>query len=371
MRKRTNTIIFLAFGLVIIFTMLFSASVDIVAGQTGTLTDIEEKLAGLSDEERAVLQHLFALSQEIAEMEKEVRRLGLDAEIVMDEIRELEKIIAAEQISYETKRDVFKQVLRSYQRMGPSSYLEIILDSGSLSVFLRRLNTLRDLTRNTGELLHSLQKSSEKLITEKNKLDETLLLLAEKQELLSATLIKTLRLKEENEGYLASLAEEREYYHGQLTVMQQAWEELKNFFPHVTREFSRIIEEEALPQKALKTTITLSGIKASIDEQALNEIISGHGLTEMVLRFYPGMVEIAVPDKSLAMEGIFILEGETLKFQAQEGCFYGIALQTESLEELFAEGDLLLNLKTLVGSNILRSIEIQAGRLELLIIPVL
>ncbi len=369
MHKRINTIIVLAFGLAIIFTLMFFDA-NIVAGQTGALTDIEEKLAGLSDKERVVLQHLFALSQEIAEMEKEERRLGLDAEIVMDEIRELEKIIAAEQISYETKRDVLKQVLRSYQRMGPSSYLEIILDSGSLAAFLRRLNTLRDLTRNTGELLHSLQESGEKLAAEKNKVAEKLPLLAEKQELLKTALAKSLRLKEENEEYLASLAEEREYYHGQLTVMQQAWEELKNFFPQVTKEFSRIIEEEALPQEALKTTITLSGIKASIDEQSLNEIISGHGLTDMVLRFYPGRVEIAVPDKSLVMEGIFILEGETLKFQAQEGSFYGMALQTGSLEELFAEGELLLNLKTLVGNNILRSIEIQAGRLELLIIPV-
>jgi dsDNA-binding SOS-regulon protein len=300
-------------------------------------------------------------------MEREESRFGPETENITREIQELETVITIQEIAYEIKREALKQVVRSYQRMGPSSYLEIILDSSSLADFLRRLNTLRDLTRKTGDLLGLLQESSEKLTAQKTKLAEKLVLLVETQEMLKESLLKAMLLKEEKEEYLVFLAEEREHYHNQLVNMQRAWGELTHFFPEVTKKFSRIIEEAYLPPEYLKLTMTLNGIKASILDTTLNDIIKGHGLSEMVFSFYPGRVEIAVPDKHLVLAGIFILEGETLKFQAQEGSFYGMALQTGNLEELFSEAELLLNLKTLVGDNILRSIEILDGQLELLI----
>jgi peptidoglycan hydrolase CwlO-like protein len=364
-KKRKLKLISLS-ALAIIFAVVILAS-GMVAGQSEISVNIEEKLNALSDEEKIVLQKLFILAQEIAEMEREESRLGPEMEKITSEIHELEKLIAAEETVYEKRQEALKQVLRSYQRMGPSSYLEIILESNSLAVFLRRLNTLRDLTRNTGELLGALQESSEKLTAEKIKVAEKLVLLAETQELLKESLLKTMQLKEEQQEYLASLAEEREYYHNQLANMQRAWSELTQYFPEVTKKSSRIIEDANLPPDALKTVITLSGIKASISDNTLNNIIMGHGLSEMVFRFFPGTVEIAVPDKNLVLAGTFILEGETLKFLAQEGSFYGMALKTENLKELFGEAELLLNLKTLVGDNSLRSIEILAGRMELLI----
>lgn len=357
-------------ALAIIVAVVCFAS-GMVAGQSGISVNIEEKLTALSDEEKTVLQKLFTLAQEITDMEREESRFGPEAEKITREIQELERLIAAEETVYEKKQEALKQVFRSYQRMGPLSYLEIILNSNSLAVFLRRLNTLRDLTHNTGELLGLLQESSDKLTSEKTKLAEKLVLLAEAQELLKESLLKTTQLKEEKEEYLASLAEEREYYHNQLANMQRAWNELKHYFPQVTMEFSRIIKEADLPPEALQTTITFYGIKASISENSLNDIITRHGLSEMVFGFYPGRVKIAVSDKNLVLAGIFILKGETLKFQVQEGSFYGMNLQTENLEELFGEAELLLNLKTLVGDSILRSIEIMDGQLELLIIPVI
>ncbi|MBS4030216.1 MAG: hypothetical protein KGZ63_02180 [Clostridiales bacterium] len=365
MLKTEKLKLFSLSALVIIIAVMVLAS-GMVAGQSKISINIEKKLAGLTDEEKIVLEKLFTLTQEIAEMEKEESRFGLETDKITREIHVLGNLIAAEEIVYEKKQEALKQVFRSYQRMGPSSYLEIILGSDSLAVFLRRLNTLRDLTRNTGELLGLLQESNEKLTAEKTKLAEKLVLLAETQELLKESLLKTKQLKDEKEEYLASLAEEREYYRNQLANMQRAWAELIHFFPEVTKKFSRIIEEANLPPDALKIVITFSGIKASISDNTLNDIIADNGLSEMVFGFYPGKVQIAVPDKNLVLSGIFILEGETLKFRAQEGSFYGMALQTENLEELFGEAELLLNLKTLVGDNILRSIAILAGRLELL-----
>ncbi|TAH59814.1 MAG: hypothetical protein EWM52_10270 [Methanosarcina mazei] len=82
-------------------------------------------------------------------MEKAEKELVLETEAIRKEIEDLEKAIAQEELVYEKKKESLKQVLKSYQRMGPGSFLEIILDSDSLSTFLQRMNILRDLARNT------------------------------------------------------------------------------------------------------------------------------------------------------------------------------------------------------------------------------
>jgi hypothetical protein len=60
------------------------------------------------------------------------------------------------------------------------------------------------------------------------------------------------------------------------------------------------------------------------------------------------------------------LEGHILKFQAQEGSFFGMPLAPGSIGELFQEGDLVLNLEPLLAGNVIHSLEIKEGYLELI-----
>ncbi|MGE5632220.1 MAG: coiled-coil domain-containing protein [Caulobacteraceae bacterium] len=366
-RKMKSIVIY---SLVVIFILqVFSAS--IVFGQPEPVTVIQKKLSGISEEEKKILQNLFTLTQEIEAAEQEEKSLAQEIKAMNQEIKGLEAVIAGEEAAYEKKREGLKQVLRSYQRMGPGSYLEIILDSDSLTTFLRRLNTLRDLTRNTGELLESLEKSKEELSAQKSGLTEKLVLLKTKQEQSKESLNKKLELKKEREDYLASLKGEREYYQKHLTGVQQMWDELKPLFSNTAREFSSIIEKGEFPPDALKITFSFFRVKGSIEEKVFNDIISKQAnLPRLTFTFQPDKITIELPDKNLILSGDFvIIEGNILKFQAKEGSFYGMPLKPESIEELFRDGDLVFNLKPLLGSSTLQSVEIQEGKLELLIIP--
>ena len=360
--------LFLVSSLAIAFTLvIFSTSM--VAGQVESLLEIKEKMAGISEVERENLQNLFILVQEIEDVERNEEGITREIQAINFEIKGLEVKIAGEESAYAKKREDLKQVLKSYQRSGPGSYLEILLNSENMTTFLRRVNTLQDLTRNTGDLLKSLEESREKLTTGKAERAEKLVLVEEKLKQSRESLNKKLKLKEDKEKYLASLKEEREYYQKYLVDIQQMWDGIKPLFIEIVNEFSRVIEEGNLPPDAIKTTFSFYRIMGSIDEKSFNDIITGDPrIPKIVFDFSPGKVEIRVPERNLVLTGKFVvLEGHTLKFVAEKGSFYGMPLEAGAIEELFKEGYLILNLKSMLGNSTLNSIDILDGKLEFII----
>ncbi|MBB6216127.1 peptidoglycan hydrolase CwlO-like protein [Anaerosolibacter carboniphilus] len=360
--------------LVLIFSIilvLMFFSIRMAEGQRDSSSEIQEKLAGISEEERQILQNLFTIAQEIKEIEKEEERIGLEKDTILEEIEALKGAVENEEIAYEKKKTVLKEVLKTYQKRGPGTYLEIMLDADSLTTLIRRINALRDLTRNTGELLDGMEASREKLSVEKTKLDEKLILLEEKQNAARESLNKKVQLMKEQEAYLNSLNDEKEHYQAQLANVQQMWDELKSLFSKISDEFSSMTKADKLPSNAIKTSITLFGIKGSIEEETFNNIIKENpSLLGMTLRFYPGRVDMNLPKKNLVLSGKFvILEGNILKFDVKEGSFYGMPLGSGAIEELMQEGYPTMNLKPLVGGNVLKSIELSEGKLEFLVMP--
>ena len=363
-KVNVKTLLFSCLILFFAFTILSSS---ITLDKVDPLSDIEKKLAEISDEEREIIQNLFVMTQEIEGLELEQKRVAQEIDDINEEIHDITMKIESEKSNYEKKRETLKQVLKSYQKRGAGSYIEIILESQNLTEFIRRLNTIRDLTRNTGRLLEVLEESEKKLSMEKINRAEKLSLMEEKQELLSESLTKKLLLKTEHERYLLSLEEDKSYYQQNLANIQLLWEEFKPFFAEITREFSSIIEEGHFPSNALKTTIAFPNIKGSIDEKTFNDIIKDQPkLGDMSIGFNSDHIEIRIPSKNLVLSGKFVIIDEhTLKFEVEKGTFYGMPLEVWVIEELFKEGHLILDLKPLIGKSIIQSVEVTEGYLEL------
>lgn len=363
--NRVKSIVISSIAVVLALTLF---SVNATVGQQSPFSEVKEKLSAISEEEKEVLQNLFILTQEIELMEKAEKELVLETEAIRKEIEDLEKAIAQEELVYEKKKESLKQVLKSYQRMGSGSFLEIILDSDSLSTFLQRINILRDLARNTEMLLEQLEASGKKLVDEKSELSAKLALLNDKQESLRKVINDKTELKAEKEEYLASLEGEKTYYQEYLYDLEKVWGELKPLMSETAEEFSRMIEEGGLPVDALKISFSLFEVKGIIDDNTINKVISANPrLEDMIFAFHPDSVEIRIPEKNLILNGIFIIQkGHILKFQAQEGSFFGMTLETGTLEELFGEEGMTLNLKPLLAGNNIHAVNIKEGYIEMI-----
>lgn len=343
------------------------------AGQAEPFQPIEEELSWLSLQEDETFKELFALSQAVENLERENKKLAHEMDQLMDEIEELESKIVVEESRNEKTMDGLAQVLKTYQRMGPASYVEIILDADSPGDFLRRINLLKDLARNTRQLLLSIEESKNALVNEKEKQHQKLAELTHKQEQMEKSLEKVVLLREKMREYLLSLEKEREYYQEQLIKMQQTWETLKPFFAETIKKLAEIIERGEIPLDGMKTRIALRGIHGSIEEATFNEIIAGHPeLPHVVFSFSRGQASLALPESHLVLEGIFVIVEKTaIMFQVTNGTFYGLPLDENTINELLQDNKLMMDFKSLIGSSVLRSIEIRDKEVELLIIPVL
>lgn len=353
----------------LVIALIVILPIGIVFAQEGPFAGIKEKMASISETERENLKNLFSYSQQIGKMEKEEERISREIKTTNGEIEGLKVRIEEEEFAYIKKLEDLKQVLKSYQRMGPGTYLEIILSSDNLTTLLRRVNTLRDLTGNTGKLMDLLEESKTKQLTEKADLAEKVALMEENRKQLRESLAKKRQLIEDQEKYLAALKEQRESYEESLANLEQNWDELKNSIPSIIKELSSIIDEGNISPETLNISYNLTSIKGTLDEETINAIISGHPrLPRIIFSFYPSYVEISLPDDNLVLSGVFVVnEAHTLKFQVKEGSFFGMPLDSGAIKDLFLKGDLVINLKLPLSYYSISSIKTTDGYLELTI----
>ncbi len=371
LRKKSSK--FLITCVMVIIFIVITFFLAIVDGQTGSSTEIQQKLLEISGEEKEVLEQLFTLIQEIETLERQKEKIIADIEVLNEQIAELEKTVSEETKLYKEKQEALKAVLESYQRGGAVSYLKIILESDSLSALLRRINILRDFTHNMGQLLKGLEHSREKLLNEGIVLSEKFEEIENKQKKMEASIADNLKKKDEIEKILSSMGEAREYYQNNLNHIHAMWDDLKIILSETKKEFSRIIENEDLPEEALKITFTLSGIKGSMEEQTFNDIIAEYSsFLEVLFHFNSDRVEMIIPEKNLTLFGQFeILDEHIIKFEIEGGNFYDLSLEADTIEELFSEWNMSLNFKPLIGNSKIKSIKVLDGYVELSIIPVL
>ena len=356
----------LIFILIFIVTFSIIGVKNRVSADVKPIEEVQNKLKGISDEERSLLDNLFKLTQEMEDMEREEAKANSEIETLQLEMKSLENKIEEQQKDYEDKLKILEMVLVSYQKSGPASYLETLLKAENLTSFLRSINILKDFSRNVGELLDSVEEGKKKLSEEKDKLTEKISVIDNKKKVLQESLDKKQKLKGEQEAYLNSFKEDKAHYETQLKNLEQMWKEIKVLFSNIVKDFRRIVQEGYFPQSKLNLSFNLPIIKGALYEETFNDVIKNYSnLPNMVFYFYQDKVVIEVPDKHLVLEGKFVIQGKTaFKLKVDKGTFYAIPLEASSIEELFKNGDLLIDIKDLAGERLIFDISVQSIKMK-------
>lgn len=343
------------------------------AGLADPFLLIEDELSWLSLKEDEIFQELFTLSMTLDNLERETETLVKEIEQIEKEIRQLEREIGLQEQRHQQTVRALAQVLRTYQRMGPASYVEIILDSKDLSDFLGRINLVKVLAKNTRQLWQTIEENMAELNLEKEKHLAKLAELTAKQEEIAKIRAEAISVREQLAEYLLSLEQEKEFYREQLIQMQQTWEQLEPFFAKTIQELAETIDWDKIPQDGVETRISLRGIYGFLKEDTLNKIIGEYPeLAGVEFRLTPGQASLILPDSRLALDGIFVIvDKSAISFQVTKGRFYGFPLGQNTIDSLLEDNQLVIDFKPLIGNNELRSIEIREQEVELLIVPVL
>lgn len=353
--------------LLIVFSLLLPRGV--FAERQKDIDSIQEKLNSISEEEKQILETLFSQVQEIQELERNSDALGIEINIIQGEIENLEVGIERAELGYERNLLGLEKVLKSYQRMGAASYIDIVLESDSIASLIRRINILRDLSRNSKNLLEEIQEDKNKLSEEKLNLSLALNRLEDKQSEIESNLEELRKLVAEKEDYLDSLEGDRDLYEERLDYISIIMDELQYILNEFTLEFDKVIKSGGFPRNAVEESITLKGVRGVIREKTFNNIIASHdNLPNMEFAFKDGEISMKVPDKKLYLSGNFVIEDNTiLKFQPERGSFLEMPLEKATMDELFKQGNFLLNLKPLIGNVKIKTVQVKDKYIELIV----
>lgn len=337
---------------VLAVSILFSPSE--ATGEVKPITDAEEQLEGISKEEQETLEKLFTYTQEIEEMERQQESISSEINKLVVEIESLDASIAKEQEDFDFNLDIMERVLVSYQRNGPASYLDILLNAEDLTSFIKNLNLIKDITKNTGVLLSSIEESKQILEYNKQNLSNSKSLLETRRLELEEPIANKKRLLKEQEEYLDSLEEEKIIYQKYLDNLKLMWDNLKILFSEIVDEFTRIVRADHFTMEDLKVEFSFLSVKGSLQEDTFNRILNDNStLADMFFTFDNNKVRLEIPEYKLALVGYFIIQDKSsLLFVPEEGTFFEMSLELESIGELLNRQPLLIDFESIAGDMI-------------------
>jgi peptidoglycan hydrolase CwlO-like protein len=335
---------------IVLVIMMISILLPIQAsGKVKQITDTEEKLNSITMEEKAVLEELFTLNQKIEELEAEEAKINGDIDELKDQIEEMQQQIDSKQKDYDTQLQVLKQVLVDYQRGGPATYLEILLNAGDLSEFLKSINVIKDISHNVKELLVTLKDAKKELEEEKAKLDKKAEELLAKQAELAENLKSNKKIQEEKQAYLNSLLENKDYYEEQLNNLELIWSNCQSLFPKLAKEITDTINEGYFTFDDLNMKFGIGDMSGYLSEETFNNILADKKeLSGITFDFSENQVILNVPEEHLMLTGNFVISGDNeIRYEVTGGTFYDMPLEQVSIDELFKNGPLIIDFKSI------------------------
>ncbi|GAU77261.1 hypothetical protein F3D3_1875 [Fusibacter sp. 3D3] len=329
--------------------------------------EAESKLNGISSDEKNVLEQLFLLSQEIDNLTLKEDQLNQDIEHIKIEIKAMEVTIETHNKAYQEMLIKLGETLKDYQKRGANSYFELVFSSDSVKTFVQKLNILRDYTNSNKKLMDEIEARKKSLDTAKQNKAKDLQALEQSEFDLKMTIQNKMETKATLEASLENLKTERVQYEAYLTEVQETWNTLKPLFRETVDAFSRLVVSDGLPYDAIDLEFSLKGVKGRLEESVFNGILAHQTeLPKLVFEFHTDLMSLSIPEKKINLLGHFeIVEGHILKFIVTEGTFYGLPLEQDSMDELFSEGYMSIDLTYLLEGYKIDTVTLKENILEL------
>ncbi len=192
------------------------------------IDEYKKQIESKQRSESSVVKELERLELELSLSQKELDYLIARIQYLNDRIFETQEEVAEVENKTEHKKNVFSDRLVCLYKAGTTSYLEILLDSTSISEFMARLHYLREIAQDDARLIEEYKQLRQEL--------------AEKKQLLENDLndLKWARnQQEEKRAVVASRSADRQQY---LTELRQDRKKLEEALDQIERE-SKALEQ--------------------------------------------------------------------------------------------------------------------------------
>lgn len=178
-RRSTQIIVSILVGVMLLFCQMapgLASSLDQkkeeLSEVNSQLKERKQQLRENEQQQQNVVKELDRIEQDIAQISSELEKYDQELSTLQQSIDEIEPQLKEKEEALEEKTEVLHQRLRDIYMQGNLSYLEVLLDSTSMSDFLTRLDFLKRLMDNDAKLVNETAAERDEIARQKHELEQ-------------------------------------------------------------------------------------------------------------------------------------------------------------------------------------------------------
>ena len=174
--KKNLTIAIITILLLSLCSQSFAVDLNELQEKQNTInTQIDQKneeLTGVKKEISETLQQIEKLTQEIIQYEFELQKLSKQATDLGKSITDLEEKLKVAEANYKEEKELVEQRLLVIYESGDTHYLDVLLNTKSISEFISTYFYLSEIIKNDSEVLQDIETQRRKIEQDKKTLEE-------------------------------------------------------------------------------------------------------------------------------------------------------------------------------------------------------
>ncbi len=347
-----------------------SRAVNPVAGPAALeeRNEAVNRLAGLNEQERALVAELLDWEVRIEAARQEHERLTGEIPVVRQTLADSEAGLQVTREQLRAGRDRLGQWVNFLYRYGPVAYLEVILSAVDFNDFVARAESVKTIIISQVRLLEEVRDLQRRQEEQAETLRQAQAGLTAKTTALSQKLVEMDRDRAGREAFLADLRQQSTGLADEVlqseTVLYQSITSLRYLLSHL----------DSLPWNSLspeKFSLSGKGLRIEFADQEINKVFFGQddpNLASLSVRSSSGLFALSgraeAAGTDFRMEGAFVLDGDgKVRFQPARVLLAGLPVTSEVLKYIASEQSLSVDLGERTRGYRLTDIRSEEGKL--------
>lgn len=200
------------------------------------INEASGKIDDIKEEVDEVTSELLKLNHEIAEKEDEIEELTEELDKLNGEIEELEKQIAEEQKKYDEEYELFGKRMIAQYKQGKVYYLDVLLNSKSISDFISRQYIIEKVAEYDNKILSTIEKQKSELENNKKSLEEKQKALSDKESKLKLEKVTLSNRKINRDRYVAKLNDDQKKLQNEIEKLTEEKRQVENEIRRIAQQ---------------------------------------------------------------------------------------------------------------------------------------
>ena len=198
------------------------------------ITEKNNKLKHVQGQVSETMEQLIELNNKVAEYENEIEDLNKKVKDLEEKIEQTTKKLNEAQKKYDKREELLRQRIVAMYEAGETSYLDVLLNSTSLTDFISNYYIITEIAEYDTKLLESIDEEKKVIENEKTSLenDQADLKIAKANKEKTYTILQNTRILKNN--YIEQLSEEERTLQSEVEEYTKAFAEVENQIKNLT-----------------------------------------------------------------------------------------------------------------------------------------